>query len=123
MLFTGTNLDQIELPLSQRTVSRWFNTSVFATASNQQLADNIRTFPARLSNVRAMGMNDWNLSLLRNFRVSESWRLQFRAEADDAMGHTFLAAPNLTPTSTAFGTITSDAGYPREVFFEMKLLW
>jgi hypothetical protein len=123
VLFTGTDLHQIELPLSQRNTQKWFNTSVFATASNQQLADNIRTFPLYLTSARKQGLNVWDASVLRNFRIKEGLVLQFRAEAVDAAGHTFFAAPNLTPTSSAFGTITSDNGYPRQIYFTMKLIF
>jgi hypothetical protein len=124
VLFTGTDLHQIELPLSQRSPGEWFNTSVFATASNQQLADNIRTFPTYLSCVRGQGLNDWDVSVLRNFRINESLRFQLRAEAVDATGHTFYASPNMTPTSTAFGKITTTSGgYPRQIYFMGKLLW
>ena len=46
------NLHDIPLSSSQRSVNRWFNTAGFVTASAQQLASNIRTFPKALAGVR-----------------------------------------------------------------------
>lgn len=122
VLIYGT-LHDIVLPIGQRSVSEWFNTGIFEKASGKQLANNIRTFPSALTGARGPGINTWNLSLLRTFRIMESARLQFRAEWLDATGHTFLANPNVTPTAAAFGTITGTNGYPRQLYFAAKLIF
>ena len=48
----------------------------------------------------------WDLSAIKNFQVTERWKVQYRAECLNAMNHPNLTTPNTTPTNTAFGTIT-----------------
>lgn len=105
-LFTG-NPDNVVLPKSQRGVDRWFNIDAgFNRNAAQQLASNIRVSPLRFGGVRADGQARWDFSAIKNFRVAEKLMLQFRAEALNAWNHPNLFAPNTTPTSSAFGTIT-----------------
>ncbi|MFB3827858.1 MAG: TonB-dependent receptor domain-containing protein [Bryobacteraceae bacterium] len=105
-LFTG-NPDNIALPDDKRTVDRWFNTDAgFNRNSGQQLASNIRVSTLRVSSVRAPSQDRWELSVIKTFRVTERVKTQFRAECLNALNHPNLSAPNTTPTSSAFGTIT-----------------
>lgn len=110
IIFTG-NLQDIVLPRSDRRVERWFNTDAgFERSSQKQLGSNIRTFPSRLTGLRADGYNNWDLSLLKNFRITEKLRFQLRAEAQDALNHAMFASPNNSPTSTLFGQVTNTVG-------------
>jgi hypothetical protein len=43
--------------------------------------------------------------------VNERLRLQFRAEAINAMNHVQFGDPNTTVTSTAFGAISGERGH------------
>ncbi|MBL8177884.1 MAG: hypothetical protein JNK48_24620 [Bryobacterales bacterium] len=105
-LFTG-NPDSVVLSKSQRSVDRWFNTDAgFNRNAAQQLASNYRVSPLRFSGIRGDGQSRWDLSAIKNFRVTEQIGVQFRAECLNAMNHPNLFAPNTTPTNTAFGTIT-----------------
>ena len=124
VLFIG-NIKDITLPVSQRSPDRWFNIDAgFVRDTRQQLDSNIRTFPLRFNDIRGDGYNNWNLSLFKNFRFKERWRLQLRAEAIDAMNHPMFATPNTTPTSTAFGTVSSVVGnQQRQVWVGAKLSW
>jgi hypothetical protein len=122
-IFTG-NLKDIPLPKDERRPERWFNINAgFERDPARQLASNIRTFPSRFSGVRADGPNNWDLSLLKNTNITEGTQLQFRAEAINAMNHPQFTAPNTTPTSTAFGTVTGEFAWPRVIQFGMKLLF
>jgi len=122
-IFVG-DLKNIALPNSQRTVDRWFNVDAgFNRNAAQQLASNIRTLNSRFSSVRADGPNNWDLSLLKNTRITERVQMQFRAEAINAMNHPQFTAPNTTPTSTAFGTVTGEFAWPRVIQFGMKFLF
>ncbi len=114
-------IQDVALASGQRTIAHWFNTAAFNTTSGAQLADNIITMSTRFSGVRAPGVNNWNLSAVKNFFVSERFKLQFRTEFLDAFNHTDLSPPNTTPTSAAFGSITGAANQPRFVFFTLKL--
>ncbi len=123
IIFRG-DIHDLVLPREERTLSRWFNTAAgFERDPAKQLGSSIRTFPSRLTGLRAKGMNIWNISGVKNFRLTEITRLQFRTEWLNAMNHTHLAAPNTTVTSPLFGTITSAPGYPRQIYFALKLLF
>jgi hypothetical protein len=122
-IFVG-DLHNIPLPKNQRTVNRWFNTDAgFERNSQRQLASNLRTFPSRFSGIRADGPNNWDLSVLKNTHLTERTELQFRAEAINALNHPQFTAPNTTPTSTAFGTVTGEFAWPRVIQFGLKVLF
>jgi hypothetical protein len=122
-IFLG-ELKNIPLPKDQRNVDRWFNVDAgFDRNSQRQLASNIRTFPSRFSGVRADGPNNWDLSVIKNTRISERTQLQFRAEAINALNHPQFTAPNTTPSSTAFGTVSSEFAWPRVIQFGLKALF
>ena len=115
IIFTG-NLSDIALSGSKRTVQEWFNVSAgFNTVTAQQLANNIRTFPNFLSSVRADGINNWDLSLYKGFQFHEKLNLELRAQASDALNHPQFSAPNTTPTSPAFGQVTSTVAAQQRV--------
>jgi hypothetical protein len=119
-----TDLQNIPLPKDQRTVDRWFNIDAgFERNSARQLGSNIRTFPSRFSGIRADGPNNWDMSVIKNTRLSERTQLQFRAEAINALNHPQFTAPNTTPTSTAFGTVTGEFAWPRVIQFGLKALF
>jgi hypothetical protein len=122
-IFNG-NLKDIELPVGQRTVERWFNVDAgFERNSARQLGSNVRTFPSRFNGVRGDGGNNWDLSAIKNFQVRERMKIQFRAESINAMNHAQFLAPNTTPTSTAFGQVTGEWTWPRVIQFGLKLLF
>ena len=122
-IFVG-DLKNIPLPKDQRTVDRWFNIDAgFERNSARQLGSNIRTFPSRFSGVRADGPNNWDMSVIKNTRLSERTQLQFRAEAINALNHPQFTAPNTTTTSTAFGTVTGEFAWPRVIQFGIKALF
>ena len=122
-IFTG-DLKNIPLPDSERTVERWFNVDAgFERNSARALDANIRTFPSRFNGIRADGVNNMDLSVIKNTTLKEGVQLQFRAEAINALNHPQFTAPNTTPTSTAFGTVTNEFSWPRVIQFGMKLLF
>lgn len=122
-IFTG-NIKDIQLPDSQQTVARWFNTDAgFNKNSSQQLSNNLRTFPLRFSGIRADGATGWNFSMIRNYHIYERLAMQFQAEMFNALNHPVFAAPNTTPTSSAFGTVTNSASEPRSINFSLKLVF
>jgi hypothetical protein len=114
IIFLG-DLHNIPLPSDQRSVNRWFNTGAgFVTASAQQPGSNIRTFPKYLAGVRGDGQTMWNGSLVKHFKFRERMGLECRFEGYDIMNHPNFSDPNTTVTSSAFGTVTSQAGLSRE---------
>lgn len=119
--------DVQNIPLSggERSVARWFNTDAgFEKNSQRQLASNIRTFPSRLSAVRADGVHDLEFSIFKNFRIKEKCNLQLRGEAMNAMNSAHFAAPVSTPTNTLFGQVTNTTfSRQRVVTVGARLQW
>jgi len=122
-LFIG-NIKDITLPESQRRPEMWFNINAgFERSSARQLGSNYRLMPTRFNDVRSDGFNLWDLSVLKNTRLREGLNLQFRGEFLNALNHTLFGSPNTSPTSTAFGQVTSQRGYPRRIQLGLKVLF
>jgi hypothetical protein len=120
-IFNG-DINNIALPKGERSVAQWFNVnSGFNRISNQQLDQNLRTFPLLFSGVRGDGRASWDFSVIKNFVIHESVDLQFRAECYNAWNHPNFNAPNTSPVSSAFGQITGTASDPRNWQFSLKL--
>jgi len=123
IIFLG-DIKQIPLAKSQRTADRWFNTQAgFNRDSRQQLASNWRAFPPRFAGIRGDDQRSWDFSITKEFRLREGLKLRFRADAYNALNQTNFAMPNTSPTSTAFGTITSTAGDPRNWQLALKVVF
>jgi hypothetical protein len=86
-----------------------------------QLANNVRTFPSTLADFRGQGINNSDLSILKKFNLKERFALQVRGEFLNAFNHPYFSNPSVDPTSSAFGTITSQYNLPREVQLGMRL--
>ncbi len=107
-IFFDGNIQDIVLPSDRRSVNEWFNTNAgFVKASSLQPADNIRAFPTGFAGIRAPSSSTWNASVVKNFRAKEWLKVQLRGEFYNLFNRPDLSAPNTTPTSTAFGQITS----------------
>jgi hypothetical protein len=106
-LFSG-NPNDVVLPKDKRSVDRWFNTDAGFNKNNAQaLGSNVRVSPLRFGGIRADGQARWDFSAIKNFRVTEKVKTQFRAECLNAWNHPNLSTPNTTPTNSSFGAITS----------------
>jgi hypothetical protein len=108
-------IDVAVLPKSQRTFSRYFNTAAFALPA-QATAGN-----ARKDVFRGPGINNWDMSMFKNFPIAERFVGQFRIEAYNAFNHTQFSSVNtnaqFNPTTGAlanasFGQINA-ARQPR----------
>jgi hypothetical protein len=74
-------------------------------------------------NIRNDGIFNWDLSVFKNFRLTEKFSLQFRAEALNAFNTPRFSGPNTSVTSSSFGTITSQANAPRQMQMGLKVLF
>ena len=101
-----------------------FDTTRFITSSTQQLSNNFRVFPTRFNNLRQDGSNTIDASLLKNTKLTESVRLQFRVEFFNLFNHPAFNSPDLNPTSSTFGRITSQANdIGRVGQLGLRLIW
>ncbi|MEJ7607282.1 MAG: TonB-dependent receptor [Bryobacteraceae bacterium] len=114
-----------DVPLSgdERSVDRWFNVELFERAPARQLQNNIRTFPLRFSNIRGDAQTKLDLSVIKMFSVTERIRVQFRAEAFNALNHVNFNAPNMAVTGTAFGTVTGQGSLSRQFQGVLKVIF
>ncbi len=123
IIFNG-DIKDIPLDKSLRGPSQWFNINAgFNRASSAQLANNIRTFPLRLSGVRQDGQATWNFSGIKNILIRESVRLQLRADCFNGLNHPNFNAANANPVSTSFGVISSQNGGGRQFTVSAKLMF
>lgn len=92
-----------------KTLNQWFNTALpFEKNGNNNVgAYHVRIFPRYFNGLRADGLNQWNGNLLREFRIVERLRMQFRADVINLQNRSQMNAPELNPTSTNFGRVTS----------------
>ncbi|MDP9171860.1 MAG: TonB-dependent receptor, partial [Acidobacteriota bacterium] len=102
-------------------VNHAFDTTQFNTVTSQQLSQNFRTFPSQFSNLRVEGTRNIDFTLTKNFNIGEKAKVQFRAESFNLTNTPLFASPNLTATSSSFGTITSQTNNPRYVQFGLRL--
>lgn len=115
------DLKSVPLSAGERTIDRWFNTAMFERDIRKQLGANIRGMPSRFSGIRGDGQAMWDMSLLKNFTLTEQVKMQFRGETYNALNHPNFNAPNTSPTSSAFGTVTAQNGNPRWWQLALKL--
>ncbi|MCC6367178.1 MAG: TonB-dependent receptor [Bryobacterales bacterium] len=76
-----------------------------------------------LPDVRSDGMRNWDVSLFKEFAVTERVTSQFRAEFFNAFNTPRFGTPNTSVTAAAFGVVTSQANAPRQIQFGLKFLW
>jgi hypothetical protein len=84
-------------------------------------AFHVRVFPIRLDSIRADGIRNWDLRLLRGFPLRESLKLTLSLDALNATNHTNFAAPDTDPTSTTFGQVRSQLGSSRVLQFNVRI--
>jgi hypothetical protein len=119
-IFNG-DLGNVVLPEDKRSVDQWFNLNAgFDRNAATQLASNLRRFPVRFSGIRGPNQSRFDFGMIKNFPITERWRMQFRAETFNAFNHPNLANPNTGVTSGAFGQITGQDP-PRSWQFALKL--
>ena len=117
----GSTIDDI--PLSDRSENQWFNVNAFNRVNAEQLVSNVRTQPTRFDEVRGPGYAVLDLGFLKNVDFSSRVRLQLRAEVYNALNRANLGNPNTGVTNSAFGTITSQNGLPRQLQLAARLIF
>jgi hypothetical protein len=112
------------LPKDQRTFNEYFNTAAFALPALGTPGN------AATTEFRGPGINNWDLSLFKNFPIKDRAKFQFRAEAYNTFNHTQFNTVNNTAQFTPagveansnLGKITS-ARNPRIMQFALRFLF
>ena len=87
--------------------TQWFNTKAFSQPAPGNFGDSSRNV------VRAPGVELFNLTAGKSFRISEQVQLQFRIESFNALNHPQFNMPDSAVNDSTFGVITS-AGPARQ---------
>ncbi|HEU0120522.1 MAG TPA: carboxypeptidase regulatory-like domain-containing protein [Bryobacteraceae bacterium] len=103
-----------------RTVETWLSRAPFRRLSAATEAGNFGNAGRNIA--RGPGLINVDISLLKNFRIHESVRLQFRAEAFNVANHANFGLPIADLASPNFGRILS-AGQARLVQFGLKVIF
>ena len=106
-----------------RNVGGVFDVTRFERDSTKQLVNNLRTFADRFSSLRQDGVNNLDFSAIKRFLLGEQARLEYRVEFFNLLNHPLFNAPNLTPTSSSFGLLTSQANLPRRTQMALRFVW
>ena len=123
LLFSGTDLRSVVLPREQRSVDRYFDTSQFERSNTRALVSNLRVAPLRYSYLRGPSPTNFDLSALKNTKITEKINLEIRGEFLNAFNTPFFANPNTDQYNTAFGTIANQRGYARRIQLGAKLIY
>ena len=103
------------LPSGERSVDRWFDTEAFKIPTGYVFGNsgrNILAGPRQFT---------WDCSVFKNFRITESMRLQFRFESFNFTNHTNFGVPASTIGTSSAGTISSTVTDLRQNQFGLKL--
>ncbi len=66
------------------------------------------------------GLQNWDISGIRNIKITERFRLQFRGEFFNTFNHANFTTVSTNINSSTFGRLTNDRG-PRQIQFGLKL--
>ena len=108
---------------SQRNADRWFDTNAFIALTNTP--GQLGFFPNQIYGnsgvgiVRGPGSQNLDFNLAKDFRLTERFNAQFRAEFFNALNRTNFGVPGVT-IGAGFGQIVSAAD-ARIIQFAMKL--
>ena len=106
------------LPGSQRTLLKWFNTAAFEAQPQFTTGNTPRNV------LHGPSQRRLDLSLFKDFSLSDARRLQLRAEVYNVTNTASFANPNGALGNPAFGTISSTGNsIPRQMQFAAKLLF
>lgn len=105
---------QPNLPHDQRTRSRFFNTDVFQRPAPYVIGNGGR------NTLIGPGSRNLDLSFAKQFSLTESKSIQFRAEFFNAANHPNWGAPGTTLGTSSFGVITSNSNLPRDLQLGLK---
>ena len=99
-----------------KTTDKWFNTSVFARPASGTFGNAGRNI------INGPGLVNLDTAVVRVFRLTERFQLQFRGQAYNTLNHPNFNYPNATRDSAAFGSISS-AGDPRILEGALRLIF
>jgi hypothetical protein len=121
IIYNGASLN--DLRVNPHSPDGAFDVTQFDRVTSHQpvTGTHIRTLPTQVAHARQDGIVTLDMSAIKNNRINERFQAQLRADFFNALNHPSFSAPNLSPTSSAFGTITSQANLPRTIQLGLRL--
>ncbi|MBI1358414.1 MAG: TonB-dependent receptor plug domain-containing protein [Acidobacteria bacterium] len=110
--WTGVN-PAVDNPTPQR----WLDGSVFSNPASFSFGNAPRTF----NGTRSANTSQVDMTLSKNFRFYERYRLQFRTEVFNITNTARFAPPNVTFGNAQFGVVSAQGNQPRIIQFALKL--
>ena len=102
-----------------RTADRWFNASAFVIARNPD--GTYRFGNAGRGILNGDGLFNLDAGLMKNFRITERFGMQFRWETFNVTNTPTLADPNASLGNPDFGKSRSTVSTPRQLQFAVRL--
>jgi hypothetical protein len=116
--YLGNRPDQVcGGKLSHGTVAEFFNTNCFIDPPAGVMGDASRT------PLYGPDFVNFDASLFKTFKVTESDQLEFRTEVFNLFNHPQFAFPGTTTDSPGFGQITQIVNNPRLIQFALKFIF
>ncbi len=97
---------------------QWFDPSNYSDPTTT-----FGTCAPQLGGLRGPGYYNWDISLQKNFQVSERFRVQFRSDFLNAFNRVNLAVPDTTVNTSTTGVINNFSQPARNIQFALKLYY
>jgi hypothetical protein len=98
------------IPGSPKTkLTKYFNTACFVKSGEYEYGNEPRVDP----DLRAQGVNNFDLSVAKVVPIKEQYSFEFRAESFNLTNRTQFAPPNAQVDVAQYGTVTSQVNQPR----------
>ena len=117
---------------SNQTVSQWYNPACFVSPASLSIGPGYGFGDAPIGGLRSMRWIDLDVALVKEIAITESKKLQFRAEAFNVFNHMVLDVPG-TSIAPSFsngaisygnaGVVSGIANLPRELQLAAKFIF
>jgi hypothetical protein len=105
--------------LSNPTIDKWFDTSVFSQPVQYAFGNAPRTIPG----LRSHGVKNLDFSVIKNTKIGEKINTQFRTEFFNALNTPRFGVPNTTFGNTNFGVVSNTINSARVIQVALKILF
>ncbi len=119
--FTGepylTNVSGHDALVGSANLRYYFNPKAFRAPQGMEIGD----IPSVMPDLRDPSFSNWDITLMKDFRLREGLTLQLRGEAVNVLNHMNAGSPDNDLTKASFGIIQRAAGGPRQITVAAKL--
>ncbi len=111
--------------LSNASVNKWYDPAAFVqvTCQNTARPDLCKYGNAGQGILEGPGFKNVDFSMFKNFKITETFKLQFRTELFNLFNTPQFGRPNNNISNPLPGQITSTVSPMRQIQFGLKLLW